>query len=75
MDLSGLLRIFLKERITMYEKDNGLQEESKAVQDGIMSDDELDDVAGGSNVIASDTSYCVDGIATISLIAVIVWMD
>ena len=66
---------YYKERkITMNEKDKAMQEENKAVQDGMMSDDELDNVAGGLVGIISSGSGdhieedcgCLDGMAPVS---------
>ena len=56
----------------MNEKDKAIQEENKAVQDGIMSDDELDTVAGGvSSIVFANpendvTCGCLDGMTTSS---------
>ena len=55
----------------MNEKDKTIQEENKAVQDGIMSDDELDTVAGGilSPGFAgpeNDVCCCLDGMGSSS---------
>ena len=53
----------------MNEKDKALQEENKAIQDGMMSDDELDSVSGGLFTPGKTDQFdcaCMDGLGSSS---------